>query len=250
LQVDPSDDCTFWYTNQYEKVNGTFNWSSRIGSFAFSNCGGAGGPAVSLSATTLNFKKVPIGQTSSPKTVTLTNTGTATLNISSITASGDFHISNNTCGATVAAGASCAVSVTFTPTKKGTRAGNLTFTDNAPNSPQLVSLTGVGQSIVLSPTSLNFGIVAVGNTSSQKNVTVTNVGITVVTFTGFVFAGTAAGDYLISANTCGATIAPGANCSVGVKFKPTTTGTRNAKLNVKNDGGGSPASTSLTGTGS
>jgi hypothetical protein len=102
----------------------------------------------------------------------------------------------------------------------------------------------------VSPTSLNFGTVAVGNTSSQQNVTVTNVGTTVVTFTGFVFAGTSAGDYLISANTCGATIAPGANCSVGLKFKPTTTGKRSAKLNVKNDGGGSPASASLTGTGS
>jgi hypothetical protein len=250
LQVDPSDDCTFWYTNQYEKVNGTFNWASRIGSFIFSNCGGGGGqPAVSLSATALNFKKVPIGQTSSPQTVTLTNTGTATLNISSITASGDFHISNNTCGATVAAGANCAVSVTFTPTKKGKRTGNLTFTDNAPTSPQVVSLTGVGQSITVSPTSLNFGTIAVGNTSAQQNVTVTNVGTTTVTFTGFVFAGTAAGDYLISANTCGATIAPGANCSVGVEFKPTTTGKRNAKLNVKNNGGGSPASASLTGTG-
>ena len=89
-----------------------------------------------------------------------------------------------------------------------------------------------------------------GNTSSQQNVTVTNVGPATVTFTGFVFAGTAAGDYLISANTCGATIAPGANCSVGVEFKPTITGKRSAKLNVKNNGGGSPASVSLTGTGS
>ena len=250
LQVDPSDDCTFWYTNQYEKVNGSFNWSSHIGSFVFTSCGGGGGPAVSLSATALNFKKVPIGQTSSPQTVTLTNTGSATLNISSITTSGDYHISNNTCGATVAAGANCAVSVTFTPTKKGKRTGNLTFTDNAPTSPQVVTLTGVGQSITVSPTSLNFGTVAVGSTSPQQNVTVTNVGTTTVTFTGFVFAGTAAGDYLISANTCGATIAPGANCSVEVKFKPTTTGKRSAKLNVKNDGGGSPASVSLTGTGS
>jgi hypothetical protein len=250
LQVDPSDDCTFWYTNQYEKVNGSFNWSSHIGSFVFTSCGGGGGPAVSLSATALNFKKVPIGQTSSPQTVTLTNTGTATLNISSITTSGDYHISNNTCGATVAAGANCAVSVTFTPTKKGKRTGNLTFTDNAPTSPQVVTLTGVGQSITVSPTSLNFGTVAVGSTSSQKNVTVTNVGTTTVTFTGFVFAGTAAGDYLISANTCGATIAAGANCSVGVEFKPITTGKRAAKLNFKNDGGGSPTSVSLTGTGS
>jgi hypothetical protein len=250
MQVDPSDDCTFWYVDQYEKVSGSFNWNTNIGSFKFTGCGRGGGPAVSLSATALNFKKVPIGQTSSPQTVTLTNSGTATLNISSITTSGDYHISNNTCGATVAAGANCAVSVTFTPTKKGKRTGNLTFTDNAPTSPQVVTLTGVGQSITVSPTSLTFGTVAVGNTSSQQNVTVTNVGTTTVTFTGFVFAGTAAGDYLISANTCGATIAAGASCSVGVEFKPTTTGKRAAKLNVKNNGGGSPASTSLTGTGS
>ncbi|MBI3646688.1 MAG: choice-of-anchor D domain-containing protein, partial [Acidobacteriales bacterium] len=89
----------------------------------------------------------------------------------------------------------------------------------------------------------------VGNTSAPKSVTVTNVGTTTVTFTGFVFAGTAAGDYLISSNTCGATIAPGANCAVGVSFKPITTGTRNAKLNVKNNGGGSPSSATLTGVG-
>jgi hypothetical protein len=107
----------------------------------------------------------------------------------------------------------------------------------------------VGQSLVLSPTSLDFGTVAVGNTSAQKNVTVTNVGPATVTFTGFVLAGTGAGDYLISANTCGATIAPGANCSVGVEFKPTIAGTRKAKLNVKNNGGGSPASANLTGVG-
>ncbi len=103
---------------------------------------------------------------------------------------------------------------------------------------------------MVSPTSLNFGTVAVGNTSSEQIVTVTNLNSITVTFTGFVFAGTAAGDYLISSNTCGATIAGGASCSVGVEFKPTTTGKRSAKLNVKNNGGGSPASASLTGTGS
>ncbi|MFY9559139.1 MAG: choice-of-anchor D domain-containing protein [Terriglobales bacterium] len=250
MTIDPADDCTFWYTQEYSKTTGSFSWNTRIANLKFAGCGGAGGPAVSLSTTALNFKKVPIGQTSAPQNVMLTNVGTATLNISSITASGDFAISNNTCGASVAAGANCTVSVTFTPTKKGARKGTLTFNDNAPGSPQTVALSGTGQSITVSPTSLNFGTVAVGNTSSQQDVTVANVGPTTVTFTGFAFAGTAAGDYLISANTCGATIAPGANCSVGVEFKPTTTGKRNAKLNVKNNGGGSPASASLTGTGS
>ncbi|MBI3644892.1 MAG: choice-of-anchor D domain-containing protein [Acidobacteriales bacterium] len=124
--------------------------------------------AVSLSATKLKFGKVPIKQTSAPMSVTLTNTGTATVNISSIAPSGDYAIFNNTCGLTVAPGANCIVSVTFTPTKKGARNGNLTFTDDAPGSPQIVALVGTGVSLVLSPTSLNFGTVTVGNTSPSQ----------------------------------------------------------------------------------
>jgi hypothetical protein len=250
MTVDPADDCTLWYTQEYIQANGNFNWNTRIANFKFPTCGSqSGGPVATLSASLLNFKKEPIGQTSSPLGVTLTNTGGATLTISSIVASGDYLISNNSCGATVVAGANCVVSVTLTPTKKGARTGSLTFTDDAPNSPQTVTLKGVGQSIALSPASLNFGTVTVGNTSSAQDVTVTNVGATTVTFTGFAFSGGAAGDYLISANTCGATIAPGANCSVGVQFKPTKTGTRSAKLNVKNNGGGSPSATTLSGIG-
>jgi hypothetical protein len=174
--------------------------------------------------------------------------GASTLNIASITSSGDFSISNNTCGATVNAGASCDVSITFTPTKKGARSGTLSFTDNAPGSPQTVALSGMGQSLTLSPTSLNFGTVAVGVTSASQPVTVNNASSASVTFTGFTLSGNAAADYLITANTCGATIAGGANCSVSVAFKPTTTGNRAGKLNVKNNGGGT-VTTSLTGTG-
>ena len=249
LQVDPSDDCTFWYTNQYQKVNGTFNWSSHIGSFAFPTCAVGGVPAVSLSATALNFKKVLIGQTSPPQTVALASTGSATLNISGISANLDYHISINTCGATLAAGANCSVSVTFTPTTKGARNGTLTFNDNAPNTPQTVALSGTGQSISLSPTALNFGTVGVGVTTASKSITVSNVGNTTVTFTGFALAGAAPGDYLITANSCGATIAPGASCSVRIAFKPTISGARNARLNVQNNGGGSPAVATLKGVG-
>jgi hypothetical protein len=63
LQVDPSDDCTFWYVNQYEKVNGSFNWSTHIGSFRFAGCTGTA-PAVTLSTTKLSFPKTLIGATS------------------------------------------------------------------------------------------------------------------------------------------------------------------------------------------
>jgi HYDIN/CFA65/VesB family protein len=146
LQVDPSDDCTFWYTNQYQKTNGTFNWSTHIGSFAFTGCGGGGGgPAVTLSLTSLKFGKIVVGKTSGAKTVTATNAGTATLNITSIATSGDFMVKSTTCGSLLVAGANCAVKVTFRPTQTGTRTGALTLTDNAPNSPQNVGLTGTGK---------------------------------------------------------------------------------------------------------
>jgi hypothetical protein len=155
MQVDPSDDCTFWYVDQYQSVTGTFDWHTNIASFAFNDCGGGGGgPAVTLSPTSLKWGKIAVGLTSGAKTVTLTNSGTATLNITTIAASGDFALKSlkktklvTPCvnGGTVAAGASCIVKVTFTPTQTGTRTGDLTFTDNAANSPQQVPLTGTGK---------------------------------------------------------------------------------------------------------
>jgi hypothetical protein len=52
IQIDPSDDCTFWYTNQYQKTNGGFNWSTHIGSFSMNNCTGViGNPDFTISAT-------------------------------------------------------------------------------------------------------------------------------------------------------------------------------------------------------
>ena len=149
MQVDPSDDCTFWYVNEYEQVSGTYNWSTRLASFAFPGCGSGGGPQVTLAPTSLKWGKILVGVTKGPKKVTLTNTGNATLNISSIVPSGDFALApvppKKVCGSTLAAGKSCVIKVTFTPTQKGLRTGAVTITDNAPDSPQNVSLSGTGK---------------------------------------------------------------------------------------------------------
>src|SRR5439155_6244649 len=102
-------------------------------------------PSVALSPTSLTFASTTVGMTSAPHAVTLSNSGSAALTISSIGVSGDFAQTNN-CGGTLAAGANCAINVTFTPTATGTRSGTLTVTDNASNSPQTASLTGTGTS--------------------------------------------------------------------------------------------------------
>jgi hypothetical protein len=142
MTVDPTDDCTFWYTQEYIKTNGTFNWSTRIANFKFPTCGSSGG-TVTLSPTSLNFGSVTVGQPSAPQPVTLTNNQAVSLTISSITTSGDYSQTNN-CGSSLNANASCTINVVFTPTLTGTRTGTLTVNDNGPGSPQTASLTGVG----------------------------------------------------------------------------------------------------------
>jgi len=116
--------------------------------------GGGGGPVVTLSPTSLKWGKVVVGTTKGPKKVTLTNTGDAALVITSIAISGDFALATVKAtkkiipcvsGGTVAAGASCVIKVTFTPLQTGLRTGDVTFTDNAGNSPQQLTLSGTGR---------------------------------------------------------------------------------------------------------
>ncbi len=249
LAIDPSDDCTFWFAEEYIATTGGFNWHTAVGTFAFPGCGSGGTPGASLSTTKLSFGKVVIGQTSAAKSVTLTNNGSATLNISSITISGDYSISNNTCGSTLNAGANCSVSVKFSPTAKNTRKGTLTFNDNAPGSPQTVALTGVGQSLSLNPTSLAFGSIPVGQTSPTQSITITNVTSASVTINSISLAGTNPGDFQITANTCGSSLAGNASCKVTMDFKPTVKGKRSAKLAISQTGGGGTLTAKLTGTG-
>jgi hypothetical protein len=100
--------------------------------------------AVEFSPTTpVNFKKQAVGTTSSAQTVKLTNTGKTELKISSMKASAQFGVTS-TCGATVAAGANCTISVTFSPKTKGTKSGTVTINDSASSKPQVIELSGTG----------------------------------------------------------------------------------------------------------
>jgi hypothetical protein len=100
-------------------------------------------PVVSLSPASLTFPAQKVGTSSSAQKVTLTNEGGATLRVASITVLGDFS-QTNTCGSSVAASASCTLSVTFKPAATGIRAGAVIITDNAGAGIQTVSLTGTG----------------------------------------------------------------------------------------------------------
>jgi hypothetical protein len=105
-------------------------------------------PAASLSPTTLSFPAQTVSIASSPETITLNNGGNGALTPLLLNTTGDFA-QTNTCAGSVAPGASCTISVTFTPTATGNRTGTLTLTDNAANSPQTVTLSGTGQDFAL-----------------------------------------------------------------------------------------------------
>jgi hypothetical protein len=103
--------------------------------------------SVTFSPTSLTFGSTAFGSSSSPQTVVMTNGGTSTLNISSISITGantaDFG-KTTTCGSTLAASASCNIVVTFSPTANGTRSASVSVADNATGSPQTAALTGTG----------------------------------------------------------------------------------------------------------
>jgi hypothetical protein len=199
--------------------------------------------------TPLSFPTQLVGTTSAAQNVKLTNTGTTALSIASKRVSSPFQLaSGTTCGSSVAPGANCALSVTFTPTVIGLKSGLLSISDSASTKPQVIELSGTGTVISLSPTQLNFGSQKVGTKSAPQNVTVTNTGSTTVNVASVKIAGNDSKDYS-ETNTCDSQIAPGASCTISVTFAPIRTGTRNADAQISDSGGRSPQQVPLTGTG-
>jgi hypothetical protein len=197
-----------------------------------------------LSPTSLTFASQVTGTTSPAQLVTLTNTGSEALSITSITASAGFG-QTNTCGSSVAAGAACNINVTFTPTATGTQTGTITLVDNAGS--QTVSLTGTGTGAPgasLSPSSLTFGSQAENTTSAAQNVTLTNTGSGPLTITGI----TTTGNYS-QTNTCGSSVAAAGSCTISVVFDPTVTGTNSGTVVVTDNAANSPQTVTMTGTG-
>ncbi len=200
-------------------------------------------PVVTFSPTSLAYANQPVGTTSSAQTVTLSNTGSGALNISSIATTGDYAQTNN-CGASLGAGASCSINVSFTPTAAGTRPGALSVTDNASGSPQTVALSGSGIAVGLSPASLIFANQLVGTTSPAQTVTLSNPGSAPLKISSIATTG----DYM-QTNNCGGGLGAGASCSINVSFKPTAAGTRTGTLSVTDDASGSPQTVALSGSG-
>jgi hypothetical protein len=199
-----------------------------------------------LLPTSLTFASQLLATNSPAQTVQLTNYGTATLNIAGIAVTTNYS-ETNTCGTTLAAGASCFFSVTFTPGALDTLTGTLTITDDAPGSPQTVSLSGLGTEVALSPPSLSFSCVTVPGPngpvyvcSGPQQVTVTNAGPTALVISAITITGP-----FSQTNTCVASLGMGQSCSITVTWASPHNG-GSGVLSITDNGGASPQAAPLS----
>ena len=210
----------------------------------------------SLSSISLTFPDEGVGGTSQPLGITVANTGSAALSITSIAASGDFAVApNNTCGTGLAGGTSCTINVTFNPASAGATSSTITFTDSAASSPQTVKLSGKGisgLSATLTPSTLNFNSQTLGTTSSPQAVSLNNAGSATLTINGVSISGPNASDFFVAniTNNCGGGSLPvGASCTVGVVFSPQAVGNLSATLEIFDNSAQSPRTVALSGVG-
>lgn len=204
-------------------------------------------PAVSFNPSALNLGASLTGQASPAKTLTLSNSGTAALAINSITASpASFALTHN-CPGSLAAGASCTASVSFTPAAAGAATGSLTVADSAAGSPHSVALSGTGAVAqvpvaAFSPavSKLSFADTSVGQVAATQTVSVVNQGPGSLTVAQVQKAGANAADFNVVSSTCApnAGLASGASCTVSVNFQPGAAGDRSASLTVQHNGTG------------
>jgi hypothetical protein len=231
-----------------------------IAAYIANPAAGAGSPAIALSATTLTFASQTLGTTSAAQTVTVSNTGTAALTLAGLTVGGTASAEftrGGTCqiGTNVAAGGSCTLQVSFTPTVAGTRNATVAITHNATGGTSAVSLAGTGALAPavasVTPTALSF-TQTINSTSLAQAVTVRNSGGQPLTLGAIGISGANAAEYMIgAASTCstGIVLNGGANCNLQVTFRPTAAGARSAQLSIAHSATASPAIVALSGTG-
>lgn len=203
-------------------------------------------PAITLSATSLSFAAQAVATQSSPQAITVTSSGSVPVTFSTPVMAGDFVETDNCAGQTLAIGASCTVSISFAPTQTGARSGQLTLYANIPGGQATVALSGAGTpaaAVVLTPLTLNFPATLVNQSPAAQNITVANTGGSPVTLS----TPTITGDFKITANTCGATLASQTACTLSITFTPTASGTRSGVLTITDSVGTQTAQLSGTG---
>jgi hypothetical protein len=242
-------------------INGTIKGNliiTQTGSSTPAAVGGLTGTGQNGSTATLTFNPASLSfgnvglGTSSSKSVTIKNAGTAAVTINSVTGSGYYTATPSgtvPCGGTLNVGKSCGVTVTFAPLVTGTLLGSVTLLDTGSIGTLIQDVTGIGVlDVTLAPVNINFGTVTVGSTSAVQVITVTNNLTTAVPINSVV----ASGDFISTAGgspQCGTNVPANSICTLGVEFAPSVSGSISGALTFNYTAGSSPQVVGLTGTG-
>jgi hypothetical protein len=207
-----------------------------------------GTPFISVSPSSANFGSVIVGNTDS-QVLTVSNTGTANLTVSSLTTSGSgFSASGLAIPFTLTPGQNASFTAAFGPVATGSQSGSISIASNAASSPLVVTLNGTGiaatYQLSASSTNLTFGNITVGSPTTQ-NVTVTNTGnsnvsISTVSVSGAEFSESGGSNEMLT---------PNQSTSFSVTFKPSSVGSASGGVSVVSNAQNSPMSISLSGTG-
>jgi hypothetical protein len=197
-------------------------------------------PAVSLSNSNWTFSAHAPGTESGIGQIFVTNAGQASLEIAGAQLAGDspdqFTLANN-CPTTLGIAHTCNLQFTFKPTKTGPMHAKIQLTDDALDTPQIISINGVGSgpALQLSHYAWHFMSHVVGQSSGSATLFATNVGTSTLHFTSISMQGTNARDFPITGTTCGSTLAPNKTCGVTFHFTPSALGTRTGALTFQDD---------------
>jgi hypothetical protein len=227
--------------------------SSGTGSGTIALAGNGVQGSLAITPTSVNFGSVNVGTPSAEETVTLANTGNASLDVTALSAAAApfARTATGSCPATlpitIAAGASCTLTYTYTPTAAGAASQNLTVTANAPGSGTIaLSGNGIAGEFSVTPNPVAFGNQLVGTTSMALTATLSNSGAGSLTVSALPDP---SAPFARSGGTCGATpfaIAGGSSCTVQYTFAPTASGAANGSVAIVT----SVASVNLSLTGS
>lgn len=219
---------------------------------------GTGISNVTLSPATVTFPAQSVGTTTPAGNaikVTLTNNTAAsiTLRNPALTITGPFSKLNATSctnGLAIPPAGTCLIYLLFTPVSVGYATGTLAVADTDATSPQTAALAGTGTAVQFNPAALDFGTSPVGRQVSST-VTITNVGLTTVTFTAWSITGPNAADFTTNSTNppCSGLLAPAAACTFTMYFTPSIKAAETARFLVYDSSTASPQALPLTGTG-
>jgi hypothetical protein len=204
---------------------------------------------LNVSPAQLSFTATVVGSSSVAQMVTIGNTSSVSASQLTLTPTAGFALTQNTCTASLIAGAVCTVGVIFTPTATGAVTGTLNVSSISVATQANVTLSGSGanaSAILVTPATIAFAMTGAGQTSSATTVTVANSG-TATTLNNLVL--TVPAGFMLVNNTCAASLGPGVSCTVGVVFAPTVAGAQTGNLTVSSSTLQAGASVSLNGMG-